>query len=251
MNPLNEIIKLLGKAYKGGSKTILNYWTNSTISKIDKLQNIEKENEIRDFKNYRTVVYKHIEDLWDYAYEADESYNALVYYNLTSVPAYDMHDNSYIDELQDIKDAVAALNTEDAPIDDLKEINLRIPELATKIQTYLNEPTSDLDNAELWDAKIRKASHDHLLFGNNDEDAVLSEVMSAFRNWQSTNQISIDLFGSKNLINATYEAVLEGQDAMTYMQRILDLNTIKDGRISNGRDIKVPFTGFFGSSFFM
>ena len=83
-------------------------------------------------------------------------------------------------------------------------------------------------------------------------DDAMSMVMEAFRNWSSFAQASIDLYGSQRLINATYEAVEEGYDAMEYMSEILDLNTRENSMFGGDlhEDVIVPYAGFFGGGFF-
>ena len=127
--------------------------------------------------------------------------------------------------------------------------------MATQIQAYLKEPTSTLEEAKLWDSKFVKGVNEHIpphyKKGENMDDT-MSEVMRAFRNWSSFAQASIDLYGSQRLINATYEAVIEGEDAMGYMSEILDLNTRENSSFGGDlhEDVIVPYAGFFGSGFF-
>ena len=137
----------------------------------------------------------------------------------------------------------------------LDKIETEIKDVATQIQTYLKEPTSTLEEAKLWDSKFIKGINEHIpphyKKGENMDD-VMSEVMLAFRNWSSFAQASIDLYGSQKLINATYEAVIEGEDAMEYMSEILDLNTRENSTFGGDlhEDVIVPYAGFFGSGFF-
>ena len=112
-----------------------------------------------------------------------------------------------------------------------------------------------MEEAKLWDSKFVKGVVEHIpTHFKKDEyfDDIMSEVMRAFRNWSSFAQTSIDLYGSQRLINATYEAVNEGQDAMEYMSEILDLNTRENEAFGGDlhEDVIVPYAGFFGSGFF-
>ncbi len=249
MNPFEIIKRLLGSAYKGTNKTKLDFWDNDTQKKIE--EENYKIKQSQKFNQTKEKILGTIADIYKYAVDADDLYYTLVANNLQNVPACDAHDESFVEAYYTLYDNINLLyyNNDDS-FSQLKELSNNIPELATKIQTFLNEPTSDLNEAILWDAKFNKAMHDHLQFGNNDSDLTLSEVMRAFRNWQSQAQIAIDMFGSKRLINATYEAVIEGQDAMMYIQEILNLEMLSYEGVNYGKEIKVPHTGFFGESFF-
>ena len=191
-----------------------------------------------------------------FADKADESYLALKFNNLNLVPAIELYDGNYMERIEDLIAKAESLDPESSrSLVKLQTYEEKLTTIATQVQTYLNEPTSDLEEAKLWDSKFVKGIVDHIpphLRKGEDFDDVMSDVMSAFRNWSSFAQTSIDLYGSQRLINATYEAVEEGKDAMDYMSEILDLNT-RDNDMFGGdlhEDVIVPYAGFFGSGFF-
>ena len=197
-----------------------------------------------------------VSELTPYATQADESYMSLIYNKLEKVPAIELYDGNYEEKLIGlISEAETLLPDSERSLMKLDKIETEIKDLATQIQTYLKEPTSTLEEAKLWDSKFIKGLNEHIpphyKKGENMDD-VMSEVMLAFRNWSSFAQASIDLYGSQRLINATYEAVIEGEDAMAYMSEILDLNTRENSTFGGDlhEDIIVPYAGFFGSGFF-
>ena len=170
-----------------------------------------------------------VSELTPYATQADESYMSLIYNKLEKVPAIELYDGNYEEKLTGlIAEAETLLPDSERSLMKLDKIETEIKDVATQIQTYLKEPTSTLEEAKLWDSKFIKGINEHIpphYKKGESMDDVMSEVMSAFRNWSSFAQASIDLYGSQRLINATYEAVVEGDDAMEYMSEILDLNT--------------------------
>ena len=197
-----------------------------------------------------------VTELTPYATQADESYMSLIYNKLEKVPAIELYDGNYEEKLVGlISEAETLLPDSERSLMKLDKIETEIKDVATQIQTYLKEPTSTLEEAKLWDSKFIKGLNEHIpphyKKGENMDD-VMSEVMLAFRNWSSFAQASIDLYGSQRLINATYEAVIEGEDAMAYMSEILDLNTRENSTFGGDlhEDIIVPYAGFFGSGFF-
>ena len=197
-----------------------------------------------------------VSELTPYATQADESYMSLIYNKLEKVPAIELYDGNYEEKLIGlISEAETLLPDSERSLMKLDKIETEIKDVATQIQTYLKEPTSTLEEAKLWDSKFIKGINEHIpphyKKGENMDD-VMSEVMLAFRNWSSFAQASIDLYGSQRLINATYEAVIEGEDAMAYMSEILDLNTRENSTFGGDlhEDIIVPYAGFFGSGFF-
>ena len=197
-----------------------------------------------------------VSELTPYATQADESYMSLIYNKLEKVPAIELYDGNYEEKLVGlISEAESLMPDSERSLMKLDKIETEIKDVATQIQTYLKEPTSTLEEAKLWDSKFIKGINDHIpphyKKGENMDD-VMSEVMSAFRNWSSFAQASIDLYGSQRLINATYEAVIEGDDAMEYMSEILDLNTRANSTFGGDlhEDVIVPYAGFFGSGFF-
>ena len=197
-----------------------------------------------------------VSELTPYATQADESYMSLIYNKLEKVPAIELYDGNYEEKLVGlISEAETLLPDSERSLAKLDKIETEIKDVATQIQTYLKEPTSTLEEAKLWDSKFIKGINDHIpphYKKGESMDDVMSEVMSAFRNWSSFAQASIDLYGSQRLINATYEAVIEGDDAMEYMSEILDLNTRANSTFGGDlhEDVIVPYAGFFGSGFF-
>lgn len=196
-------------------------------------------------------VMSKIAETMPYAIKADESYRILIYENLRRVPAVDLYDGSYVDRLErEMSRAQSATK-----MSQVEKADNKLTQIATEVQTYLNEETSDLQAAKLWDSKFVKGVKDHIpphFKGVREyEDDTMSEVMMAFRNWSSFAQSVIDMYGSQRLINATYEAVEEGQDAMSYMSEILDLNQRNSGFGGGLHDrVIVPNAGFFGGGFF-
>ena len=197
-----------------------------------------------------------VAELTPYATQADESYMSLIYNKLEKVPAIELYDGNYEEKLVGlISEAESLMPDSEISLGKLEKIETEIKDVATQIQTYLKEPTSTLEEAKLWDSKFIKGINEHIpphyKKGENMDD-VMSEVMLAFRNWSSFAQASIDLYGSQRLINATYEAVIEGEDAMAYMSEILDLNTRVNSTFGGDlhEDVIVPYAGFFGSGFF-
>ena len=197
-----------------------------------------------------------VSELTPYATQADESYMSLIYNKLEKVPAIELYDGNYEEKLVGlISEAESLMPDSERSLMKLDKIETEIKDVATQIQTYLKEPTSTLEEAKLWDSKFIKGLNEHIpphyKKGENMDD-VMSEVMLAFRNWSSFAQASIDLYGSQRLINATYEAVIEGEDAMEYMSEILDLNTRENSTFGGDlhEDVIVPYAGFFGSGFF-
>ena len=197
-----------------------------------------------------------VAELTPYATQADESYMSLIYNKLEKVPAIELYDGNYEEKLVGlISEAESLMPDSEISLGKLEKIETEIKDVATQIQTYLKEPTSTLEEAKLWDSKFIKGLNEHIpphyKKGENMDD-VMSEVMMAFRNWSSFAQASIDLYGSQRLINATYEAVIEGDDAMEYMSEILDLNTRANSTFGGDlhEDVIVPYAGFFGSGFF-
>ena len=197
-----------------------------------------------------------VAELTPYATQADESYMSLIYNKLEQVPAIELYDGNYEEKLVGlISEAESLMPDSERSLMKLDKIETDIKDVATQIQTYLKEPTSTLEEAKLWDSKFIKGINEHIpphyKKGENMDD-VMSEVMLAFRNWSSFAQASIDLYGSQRLINATYEAVIEGDDAMEYMSEILDLNTRANSTFGGDlhEDVIVPYAGFFGSGFF-
>lgn len=197
-----------------------------------------------------------VTEIKPFAHKADDSYLSLKYNKLDKVPAIELYDGNYQEKLVELKtEAEALLPDSKKSLAKLDKIETEIKGVATQIQTYLKEPTSTLEEAKLWDSKFVKGVNEHIpphYKKGEYMDDTMSEVMRAFRNWSSFAQASIDLYGSQKLINATYEAVIEGEDAMAYMSEILDLNTRENSTFGGDlhEDVIVPYAGFFGSGFF-
>lgn len=192
-----------------------------------------------------------LEEIRSYARDADDNYRALIYENLNQVPAVKMYDGPYDDRLWSLESRIESATKEKQ----LDKIESDIHQLATEIQTFLNEETANIEAAKLWDAKFVKGVREHIpphaLKDELPYDSVMSEVMEAFRRWTEIGQAQIDMYGSQRLINATYEAVEEGEDAMDYMNSIIDLNSrLNSGFGGYHETISVPYAGFFGGGFF-
>lgn len=187
-----------------------------------------------------------IDEVQPFAIKADESYLSLIYNKLESVPAVELYDGNYIDRLSELSDEIDSVSS----IEELSSFQPSLNQIATEIQTYLNEPTSELERAKLWDAKFIKGIVEHL-HKNTIPDDTLSEVMRAFRNFCSFAQALVTTFGSTRLINATYEAVIEGKDAEAYMGELLDLDQKYGWWGKEFEKTSVPYAGFFGSGFFL
>lgn len=238
MGIFNDIGKLLGGAF---SKSRSGFDDAIDISLFD-----------IEYEKLNTMCLS----LTPFAKKADDSYLALKYNKLNQVPAIELYDGNYIERLNEITAKANTLNPESkTSLLRLEKYEDELTKIATQIQTYLNEPTSTLEEAKLWDSKFVKGVKDHIpphdKKGENIDDT-MSTVMEAFRNWASFAQASIDLYGSQRLINATYEAAEEGIDPMEYMTEILDLNTRENSMFGGDlhENVIVPYAGFFGGGFF-
>ena len=243
-------MSIFGGMFNSLMNFVSNIFGNGIVDDLDDLA-IEEMFESR-LAELSTMV----TELTPYATQADESYMSLIYNKLEKVPAIELYDGNYEEKLVGlISEAESLMPDSERSLMKLDKIETDIKDVATQIQTYLKEPTSTLEEAKLWDSKFIKGLNEHIpphyKKGENMDD-VMSEVMLAFRNWSSFAQASIDLYGSQRLINATYEAVIEGDDAMEYMSEILDLNTRANSTFGGDlhEDVIVPYAGFFGSGFF-
>ena len=243
-------MSIFGGMFNSLMNFVSNIFGNGIVDDLDDLA-IEEMFESR-LAELSTMV----TELTPYATQADESYMSLIYNKLEKVPAIELYDGNYEEKLVGlISEAESLMPDSERSLMKLDKIETDIKDVATQIQTYLKEPTSTLEEAKLWDSKFVKGVNEHIpphyKKGENMDD-VMSEVMLAFRNWSSFAQASIDLYGSQRLINATYEAVIEGDDAMEYMSEILDLNTRANSTFGGDlhEDVIVPYAGFFGSGFF-
>ena len=209
------------------------------------------QRDLEEFKLYFSQLKEKVHNVKPFAQKADESYQMLIYKGLNKVPAVDLYDGNYEDRLTDIlSEAESGMTVKDVDI-----ATEKLTQVATEIQTYLNEETSDLKLAKLWDSKFVKGVVEHIPPHEKKgayEDDTMSEVMEAFRNWSSFAQASIDMYGSQRLINATYEAVTEGRDALEYISEIIDINE-QNSSFGGGihEHVIVPYSGFFGGGFFL
>ena len=243
-------MSIFGGMFNSLMNVVSNIFGNGIVDDLDDLA-IEEM-----FESRLAELSGMVAELTPYAAQADESYMSLIYNKLEKVPAIELYDGNYEEKLVGlISEAETLLPDSERSLMKLDKIETEIKDVATQIQTYLKEPTSTLEEAKLWDSKFIKGINEHIpphyKKGENMDD-VMSEVMMAFRNWSSFAQASIDLYGSQRLINATYEAVIEGEDAMAYMSEILDLNTRENSTFGGDlhEDVIVPYAGFFGSGFF-
>lgn len=208
------------------------------------------------FESHLAQLSSMVTEITPFAHKADDSYLSLKYNKLDKVPAIELYDGNYQEKLVELMtEAESLLPDSERSLAKLDKIETEIKGVATQIQTYLKEPTSTLEEAKLWDSKFVKGVNEHIpphYKKGEYMDDTMSEVMRAFRNWSSFAQASIDLYGSQRLINATYEAVIEGEDAMAYISEILDLNTRENSTFGGDlhEDVIVPYAGFFGSGFF-
>lgn len=243
-------MSIFGGMFNSLMNFVSNIFGNGIVDDLDDLA-IEEM-----FESRLAELSAMVTELTPYATQADESYMSLIYNKLEKVPAIELYDGNYEEKLVGlIAEAETLLPDSERSLMKLDKIETEIKDVATQIQTYLKEPTSTLEEAKLWDSKFIKGVNEHIpphYKKGESMDDVMSEVMMAFRNWSSFAQASIDLYGSQRLINATYEAVIEGDDAMEYMSEILDLNTRANSTFGGDlhEDVIVPYAGFFGSGFF-
>ena len=229
---------------------VSNVFGNGMIDDMDDIAIAEM------FESHLAQLSDMVTEITPFAHKADDSYLSLKYNKLDKVPAIELYDGNYQEKLVELMaEAESLLPDSEMSLAKLDKIEREIKGIATQIQTYLKEPTSTLEEAKLWDSKFVKGVNEHIpphYKKGEYMDDTMSEVMRAFRNWSSFAQASIDLYGSQRLINATYEAVIEGEDAMAYMSEILDLNTRENSTFGGDlhEDIIVPYAGFFGSGFF-
>lgn len=241
---------IFGGLFKSLMNEVSNIFGNGVVDDVDDIAIVEM------FTTHLAQLSAMVSELTPFATKADESYLSLIYNKLEKVPAVELYDGNYEEKLVGlITEAETLLPDSQRSLAKLDKIEGEIKGVATQIQTYLKEPTSTLEEAKLWDSKFIKGVNDHIpphYKKGEYMDDTMSEVMRAFRNWSSFAQASIDLYGSQRLINATYEAVIEGEDAMGYMSEILDLNTRENSSFGGDlhEDVIVPYAGFFGSGFF-
>ena len=241
---------IFGGVFKSLMKVVSDVFGNDMIDDANDMAIAEM------FDSHLAELTGMVSELTPFALKADESYMSLIYNKLEKVPAIELYDGNYQEKLEALITEAELLNSDsEKSLAKLDTIETEIKGVATQIQTYLKEPTSTLEEAKLWDSKFVKGVNEHIpphYRKGENMDETMSEVMRAFRNWASFAQASIDLYGSQRLINATYEAVIEGDDAMEYMSEILDLNTRANSTFGGElhEDVIVPYAGFFGSGFF-
>lgn len=244
------IMGIFGGIFKALMNEVSNVFGNGMVDDLDDVAIVEM------FDSHLSQLYGMVSELTPFASKADDSYMSLIYNRLERVPAIELYDGNYQEKLDELINEAELLEPDSKrSLSKLDKIETEIKGVATQIQTYLKEPTSTLEEAKLWDSKFIKGVNEHIpphYKKGEYMDDTMSEVMRAFRNWSSFAQASIDLYGSQRLINATYEAVIEGEDAMAYMSEILDLNTRENSTFGGDlhEDIIVPYAGFFGSGFF-
>ena len=241
---------IFGGLFNSLMNAVSNVFGNGMIDDMDDVAIVEM------FNSRLAELSGMVTEITPFANKADDSYLSLIYNKLDKVPAIELYDGNYQEKLVELMtEAETLLPDSEKSLAKLDKIETEIKGVATQIQTYLKEPTSTLEEAKLWDSKFVKGVNEHIpphyKKGENMDDT-MSEVMRAFRNWSSFAQASIDLYGSQRLINATYEAVIEGEDAMAYMSEILDLNTRENSTFGGDlhEDVIVPYAGFFGSGCF-
>ena len=241
---------IFGGLFNSLMNAVSNVFGNGVIDDMDDAAIVEV------FESHLAQLSDMVTEITPFAHKADDSYLSLKYNKLDKVPAIELYDGNYQEKLVELMtEAEALLPDSEKSLAKLDKIETKIKGVATQIQTYLKEPTSTLKEAKLWDSKFVKGVNEHIpphYKKGEYMDDTMSEVMRAFRNWASFAQASIDLYGSQRLINATYEAVIEGEDAMAYMSEILDLNTRENSTFGGDlhEDVIVPYAGFFGSGFF-
>ena len=241
---------IFGGIFNALMNEVSNVFGNGMVDDLDDVAIVEM------FDSRLAELSGMVSELTPFADKADESYMSLIYNRLEKVPAVELYDGNYQEKLDELINEAELLEPDSKrSLSKLDKIEAEIKGVATQIQTYLKEPTSTLEEAKLWDSKFVKGVNEHIpphYKKGEYMDDTMSEVMRAFRNWSSFAQASIDLYGSQRLINATYEAVIEGEDAMAYMSEILDLNTRENSTFGGDlhEDIIVPYAGFFGSGFF-
>ena len=244
------IMGIFGGIFSALMNEVSNVFGNGMVDDLDDVAIVEM------FDSRLAELSGMVSELSPFADKADESYMSLIYNRLEKVPAVELYDGNYQEKLDALINEAELLEPDSKrSLSKLDKIEVEIKDVATQIQTYLKEPTSTLEEAKLWDSKFIKGINEHIpphYKKGEYMDDTMSEVMRAFRNWSSFAQASIDLYGSQRLINATYEAVIEGEDAMAYMSEILDLNTRENSTFGGDlhEDIIVPYAGFFGSGFF-
>ena len=244
------IMGIFGGIFNALMNEVSNVFGNGMVDDLDDVAIVEM------FDSRLAELSGMVSELSPFADKADESYMSLIYNRLEKVPAVELYDGNYQEKLDELINEAELLEPDSKrSLSKLDKIEAEIKGVATQIQTYLKEPTSTLEEAKLWDSKFVKGVNEHIpphYKKGEYMDDTMSEVMRAFRNWASFAQASIDLYGSQRLINATYEAVIEGEDAMEYMSEILDLNTRENSTFGGDlhEDIIVPYAGFFGSGFF-
>lgn len=255
-----KIIDVTINALKGVINVLEKFNDNGKTEKEEQSQQETKEN-IDSSKSKLLISFQEkISEIIPYAKMADDSYKSLIYNNL-EVPAINLYDGEYYGQLQIVNDGIQMEIESATERSELESIEIRykseIVDIATQIQTYLREDTSDLEAAILWDSENKKAVVEHIAPHAPKEfmpeDSVMSEVMEAFRKYSEIGAAGIAQYGSQNLINAVYEATLDGQDAFTYLNRLMEIQSQAFGGVESLNEnnaISVPNAGFFGELLF-
>ena len=203
---------IFGGLFNSLMNAVSDVFGNGMIDDMDDVAIVEM------FESHLAQLSGMVSEITPFALKADDSYLSLKYNKLDKVPAIELYDGNYQEKLVELMtEAESLLPDSEKSLAKLDKIETEIKGVATQIQTYLKEPTSTLEEAKLWDSKFVKGVNEHIpphYKKGEYMDDTMSEVMRAFRNWSSFAQASIDLYGSQKLINATYEAVIEGEDAM-------------------------------------
>lgn len=88
-----------------------------------------------------------------------------------------------------------------------------------RVQIFLKDETSTLTGAILYDGKIHAEMGGVIGGANSAGD---SELWSAFRKISEIDPVGISAYGSDNLVNAMYNGVVHGHDALSYGLELLD-----------------------------
>lgn len=254
MGFFGSLLKGIGSLFKGPSKwldDILEAEASDDAADALKLQ--------REIDRALAEVSSKIAQTRPFAINADNCYAALREAGYNEVPAIDLYDGNYTDKLislQTVSHSVIEMASSIAEVEsELSSFNSNLHTIATQVQTFLREPTSDIDAAKLWDAKFVKALNDHIPphFRKGEYfDETMAKVMEAYRMMGEINAYGESAFGSQSLINATYEAVEDGDDPLEYISNILDLNSRatfgKEQDLNDNADVIVPNAGLFGGN---
>lgn len=254
MGFFGSLLKGIGSLFKGPSK-----WLDDVLEAEASDDGAEALKLQAEIDRALSEVTSKIAQTRPYAVDADNCYSALKDAGYNEVPAIDLYDGNYEDKLFSLQTSAHTIieMAESIPQvqSELSSFNSNLHTIATQVQTFLREPTSDIDAAKLWDAKFIKALNDHIPphFRKGEYfDETMAKVMEAYRMMGEINAYGESAFGSQSLINATYEAVEEGGDPLEYISTILDLNSRatfgKEQDLNDNADVIVPNAGLFGGN---